>query len=71
MNAESTNLSDVIRVAVLTAQFHRALYEAYIEQGFAETEAIYLLGKHVHGSAIEVDLALVADSSNGEDQDEY
>lgn len=36
-------LDQLIRASVEIAKFHRALYEAYVEQGFTEAQALVLV----------------------------
>jgi hypothetical protein len=35
----------VLNLAVKVAQFHRALYEAYVEQGFTDEQAMFLVAQ--------------------------
>ena len=35
----------VLNLAVRLAQFHRALYEAYVEQGFTDEQAMFLVAQ--------------------------
>jgi len=39
------DLVAVLSLVVKVAQFHRALYEAYVEQGFTDEQAMYLVGQ--------------------------
>jgi len=35
----------VLNLVVKIAQFHRALYEAYVEQGFTDEQAMFLVAQ--------------------------
>ncbi len=37
----------VLSLVVKIAQFHRALYEAYVEQGFTDEQAMFLVAQQV------------------------
>lgn len=45
MSEEKFDYAAVLNLSVRLAQFHRALYEAYVEQGFTDEQAMYLVGQ--------------------------
>jgi hypothetical protein len=45
MSEVEFNYAAILDLAVKVAKFHRALYEAYMEQGFTDEQAMFLVAQ--------------------------